>query len=66
LRTVGKYYCLTDCVEEYEASGEMLMSGIRLNNQFMGSWYNNRTRLLGDSGSNLYIIESTEAGHSVL
>ena len=66
LRTIGKYYCLTDCVEEYEASGEMLMSGIRLNNQFMGSWYNNRTRLLGDSGSNLYIIESTEAGHSVL
>ncbi len=58
LRTIGKYYCLTDCVEKYEASGDMLMSGVRLNNQFMGSWYNNKTRLLGDFGSNLYIIES--------
>ncbi|MBE3102131.1 MAG: alpha-galactosidase [Firmicutes bacterium] len=59
LRTVNKYYCLTDCVEFYEGYGDMLMSGIRLNNQFMGSYYNPRTRLLGDFGSNLYTIEKS-------
>ena len=36
------------------------MSGVRLNNQFMGTWYNPRTRLLGDWGSNLYVLEKAE------
>ena len=40
LRTVGKYYCLTDCVEKYSGYGDMFMSGVRLSNQFMGTWYN--------------------------
>ena len=61
LRTSNRYYALTDCVEEYEAFGDMLMAGIKLNNQFMGSHYNNKTRLLGDFGSNLYIIEKSRA-----
>ena len=56
LRTANRFYCLTDCVEKYVGYGDMLMSGIMLNNQFMGSHYNNNTRLLGDFGSNLYII----------
>jgi len=56
LRTANKFYCLTDCVEKYEGYGDMLMSGIILNNQFMGSHYNKNTRLLGDFGSNIYII----------
>jgi len=59
LRTANRYYCLTDCVEEYTGYGDMLMSGIILNNQFMGSHYNKNTRLLGDFGSNLYIIKKT-------
>ena len=57
LGTVNRHYCLTDCVEVYRGYGDMFMAGIKLNNQFMGSWYNNRTRLLGDYGSNLYLIE---------
>jgi len=57
LRTVGKYYCLTDCTEKYEGYGDMLMSGIRLNNQFMGTGYDPSVRLLGDFGSNLYVVE---------
>ena len=61
LRTVGKFYCLTDCVEKYEGYGDMLMSGVRLNNQFMGTWYNSQTRLLGDFGSNLYVLENTRS-----
>lgn len=56
LRTLGRFYRLTDCVESYECRGDMLNSGIRLNNQFIGSYYNEHTRLLGDFGSNLYVI----------
>mgnify|MGYP000920401488 FL=1 len=56
LRTANRFYSLTDCVEKYTGYGDMLMSGIILNNQFMGTHYNNHTRLLGDFGSNLYII----------
>ncbi|MCL2126940.1 MAG: alpha-galactosidase [Treponema sp.] len=57
LRTVNRLYALTDCVETYSCSGGALAEGLMLNNQFMGSYYNNRTRLLGDFGSNLYTIE---------
>ncbi|MGE5495304.1 MAG: alpha-galactosidase [Burkholderiales bacterium] len=56
LRTIGRFYRLTDCVESYECRGDMLNSGVRLNNQFIGSYYNERIRLLGDFGSNLYVI----------
>ncbi len=57
LRTANKVYCLTDCVENYEGYGDLLMAGLMLNNQFIGSHYNPNTRLLGDFGSNLYVIE---------
>ncbi|HEY8349760.1 MAG TPA: alpha-galactosidase, partial [Clostridia bacterium] len=60
LRTAGKYYCLTDCIEKYVGYGDMLMSGVRLSNQFIGTGYNSRIRLLGDYGSNLYVIEKNE------
>jgi alpha-galactosidase len=57
LRTVNRLYALTDCVETYDCSGGTLAAGVLLNNQFMGSHYNNKTRLLGDFGSNLYTVE---------
>jgi len=57
LRTLNRRYCLTDCVESYTGYGEMLMNGILLNNQFIGSYYNDKTRLLGDFGSNLYLVQ---------
>lgn len=56
LNTVSKFYSLADCIEHLEASGAMLSSGVYLNNQFMGTYYNQQTRLLGDYGSTLYII----------
>ncbi len=56
VRTINKVYPMTDCVEEYECRGDMLNAGIRLNNQFIGCYYNPRIRLLGDFGSNLYVI----------
>jgi len=57
LRTANKIYRLTDCVETYTATGTLLASGVLLNNQFVGSHYNDQTRLLGDFGSNLYVTE---------
>lgn len=61
LRTVGRFYCLKDCVENYECRGDMLSAGIRLNNQFIGNYYNEHTRLLGDFGSNLYVAQKRPA-----
>ncbi|MCL2343545.1 MAG: alpha-galactosidase, partial [Firmicutes bacterium] len=57
LRTANRFYALQDCVETCACRGDELEAGISLNNQFMGSYCNNQTRLLGDFGSNLYIIE---------
>ncbi len=57
LRTANKLYSLTNCVEKYEAYGDALLHGLKLNNQFMGTYYNENTRILSDFGSNLYIIK---------
>lgn len=57
LRIANRFYKLTDCVEEYILGGDTLSEGVMLNNQFMGSYYNNKTRLLGDFGGSLYLIE---------
>jgi alpha-galactosidase len=62
LRTAGKVYKLTDCVESYAATGALLAAGIMLNNQFAGSTYNEHTRLLGDFGSTLYVIKADGDG----
>ena len=63
LRTVNKVRKLDDCVECYQGDGALLETGIHLNNQFMGTHYNPETRLLGDFGSNLYVIEEM---HSIV
>lgn len=60
LRTAGRHYTLKDCREVYLADGRLLAYGVLLNNQFMGSYYNSHTRLLGDYGSNLYITEKVK------
>jgi len=57
MRTVGKHYSMNDCEESYDAYGKTLMEGLLLNNQFEGTFYNDKTRLLGDFGSNLYVVE---------
>lgn len=59
---LNKFYSLTDCVEEYEGYGDLLESGVKLSNQFVGSYYNSHTRLLGDFGSNLYVIRRETQG----
>jgi len=62
LRTAGKVYALTDCVETYDTTGAALDAGIMLANQFLGTGYNDTTRLLGDFGSTLYLIKADTHG----
>ncbi|MCL2030987.1 MAG: alpha-galactosidase [Oscillospiraceae bacterium] len=57
LRAAGRRYALNDCAETRTCRGAALAAGLLLGNQFMGSHYNDKTRLLGDYGSNLYQIE---------
>lgn len=56
LRTANRHYTLKDCTEHYIVSGQALAAGVWLNHQFMGTGYNEQTRLLGDFGSQLYVI----------
>ncbi len=60
LRTAGRHYTLDGCEEEYSASGATLMQGVRLNDQFMGTGYNETVRMTGDFGSDIYIITREE------
>lgn len=60
LRTAGKFYGLPDARESYEGTGSLLAQGIALAQQFVGSHYNEQTRLLGDYGSTLYVAHKTE------
>lgn len=61
LRMIDRFYRMPDCVEEYSAGGDTLMQGIRLNDQFMGTGYNNKVRMIGDFGSNLYKISAEQS-----
>ena len=60
IRTVDKFFQMKDCVEEYTATGNALHEGIRLNNQFIGTGYNKNIRMMGDFGSDLYIITTSQ------
>lgn len=57
---IDKNFRLKDCEESYVNYGDVLRSGIKLNQHFMGTWYNNTIRLLGDYGSSLYTVEEVE------
>ena len=59
-RWADRLYAMQDCVETYSASGNTLMQGVHLNNQFVATGYNNHVRMLGDFGSNLYEIEAVD------
>ena len=57
-RWADRLYAMRDSVETYHASGKTLMQGVHLNNQFVGTGYHDRVRMLGDFGSNLYTIDA--------
>ncbi len=57
LREVNKRFTMHDGVEEYVVPGRALEMGLWLNNQFIGTGYDTKLRLLGDFGSQLYVIQ---------
>lgn len=57
LRNVDKNFSLADGHESYTCYGDALNFGINLEMQYQGSGYNDKIRLLGDFGSNLYLIK---------
>ena len=57
LRTANKMFTMPDGAEDFTASGAALMSGVGLNNQFLGTGYNGRLHMFGDFGSALYTIK---------
>ena len=57
LRTVDRHFAMQDGREVYTASGAMLAEGINLAMQYEGSGYDPNLRILGDYGSNLYLIK---------
>jgi len=48
---------MVDGHEAYTCYGDILKCGINLEMQFEGTGYNEKIRLLGDFGSNLYLIK---------
>ena len=60
LRTANKVYCMKEGTEEFEGSGECFNGGVQLNNQYLGTGYNDKLRLFGDFGSNLYLTTKIE------
>ena len=62
LRTANKHFAMKDGCESYTASGAMLAEGINLAMQYEGSGYTPELRILGDFGSNLYLIKEKENG----
>ena len=57
-----KYYRLPNNKEVYLAFGDMLGSGIRINQQYMGTGYQKDTRILKDFGSQLMEVKIIEGG----
>ena len=57
LRTIDKHFSMVDGHESYQCYGDVLNAGMNLEMQFSGTGYNEKMRLLGDFGSNLYLIK---------
>lgn len=61
LRIADSHYTLKNAMEDVTVSGAALGSGILLKPMFRGTGYDENQRTYGDFGSDLYIIEKTEA-----
>lgn len=60
MRTIGKFKALDNATESFVLSGEALMHGYKLRQKFMGTGYDDQTRILGDYGSSIYVIEKSD------
>lgn len=57
VRTADRHFALTDGGEHYECFGDVLRHGINLEKQYSSTGYDSRLRILGDFGSNLYVVK---------
>lgn len=60
MRMIGRHKMLDNASIDEVASGQLLKRGLPLKQQFMGTYYNDQTRLIGDFGSMIYIINPIE------
>ncbi len=60
-RLANRRFRLPNAVERYRAFGDLLRRGVRIREQFMGTGYNPRIRLVPDFGSTLYLATQTGA-----
>lgn len=61
VNTICKYKTMSGEKESYKLSGKALMGGaLKLNQQWMGTGFNDQVRALGDFGSRLYYIKAIE------
>ncbi len=60
LRTADRHLSMMDGVEQMEASGAALMSGVMLSPKFQGTGYYKEGRNQGDFCSNVYVVEKAE------
>ena len=58
-RLISRFKQLDNATESVDMSGESLMHGYKLKQQFMGTYYNDQTRIMGDFGSQIYIIKES-------
>jgi alpha-galactosidase len=56
-RIVSHFKKLDNATEDVLLSGQSLMHGYKMKQQFMGTYYNDQTRILGDFGSQVYVIK---------
>ncbi|AUD62223.1 hypothetical protein BK010_00900 [Tenericutes bacterium MO-XQ] len=56
-RIVSHFKKLDNASEDVLLSGQSLMHGYKMKQQFMGTYYNDQTRILGDFGSQVYVIK---------
>jgi len=56
LHEAGKFLTVKDAAEEFTEKGAVLMQGFVPQNLFAGTGYDGRQRLVGDFGSELYLI----------
>lgn len=55
---VDKVYRMDSEVEEYDVTGDMLAyAGIKLSQRFIGTGYNEKTRVMPDNTSRMYVVE---------
>ncbi len=58
-RLISKFKQLDNGTENVKLLEEALMHGYKLKQQFMGTYYNDQTRIMGDFGSQIYIIKES-------